>query len=182
MPRKKHKFGKDAPPLPGFSFDETVDLAREKYKELGKALDDVANRGPAPHEMKNEFGFCDEIVKTIKEDVHAMGISREEFCDRINEFFGRTKERYKQRPKQCRKPLSKAMLDKMLSDPIQYPIDCYYLYAFQHITGAFRIVDRIVSAKGARVVCGEDLRKFALIKAQELRAQAQILEKSIGRM
>lgn len=182
MAKKKQQFGKDAPPLPCFNFDESVDQAMEKFKELGRALNDVVKVGPVPHEMENEFGFCRQIANAVKADIQSMGISREAFCDRVNAFLGRTQERYKQRPRQCRKPLSKAMLDKMISDPIQYPLDSYYLYAFQHITGGFGVMDTILGAKGARVVSGEDLRKFALIKAQELRAQAQILEKSIGRM
>ena len=180
--KKKHQFGKDAPPLPGFSYDDTVTLAREKYEELGRALDDMATVGPVPLDQKNEFVLCSNIAAAVNEDIISTGLSRDQFCDRINEFLGRTPERYKQRPRQCRKPLSKAMLDKIISDPIQYPLDAYYLYAVQHVTGGFRTVNTILSAKGARVACGEELRKFALIKAQELRAQAQILEKSIGRM
>lgn len=181
MARKK-KFGKNEPPLPGFSFEKEVDKALKDYKEVGDALQDVICVGPVQHEVENEFELCQEIGVAMKQELRGLGISREEFCDLVNEYLGRTAERYKQTPPLCRKPLTKTMLDKMISDPVQYPLDSYYLYAFHHVTGGFGVVNAILGATGARVVSGEDLRKIALIKAQEFREKAQSLEKSIGRM
>lgn len=183
MPRKKKsKADKLQMTLPGFGLEKSVDQARAKYEELGKALDEVSTAVPVKHETENEFELCTEIAAAIKRDYRATGLSREAFCDRINEFLGRTPDRYHKRPRLCRKPLSPDMLSKMMTDPIHYPLHAYYLFAFQHVSDGFRVANAILGAKGAKVVSGEDLKKFAQIKAQELRQQAQDLEKSIGRM
>lgn len=179
---KKKTFGKNEPPLPGFSFEKSVDQALKDYKEVGEALNQVICAGPVQHAVENEFELCQEIAVALKQELRGLGITREVFCDLVNEYLGRTQERYKQTPPLCRKPLSKTMLDKMISDPVNYPLDSYYLYAFQHVCDGFGIVNAILGARGARVVSGEDLRKFALIKAQAFREKAQTLEKSVGRM
>ncbi|MBU0969183.1 MAG: hypothetical protein KKC20_00985, partial [Proteobacteria bacterium] len=80
-----------------------------------------------------------------------------------------------------RKPLTKAMLDKMISDPANYPLDAYYLFAFQEVAG-FGVLNAIAGAVGARVISREDSHKIAMIRAQEFREKAQKLEKNIGRM
>lgn len=178
MPRKK-KWSKDEPPLPGFSFNDNVSAMMQQYKEVGEALNCMIESGPAGFEMEDEFELGQEIAIALKKELRASGISREEFVDRINEYLGRTEERYKE--KLCRKPLSKPTLDKMISSPRDYPIDCYYLFAIQHVLG-FGIINAILGAEGAQVVSGDDLRKIALLKAQEFRAKAQKLEKNIGRL
>lgn len=181
MPRKKN-FGTDEPPLPGFGYQKEVNEVMNQYKDIGETLGTMLSAGPEQHERENEFELCQEIGIALKQELRQLGISREEFCDRVNEYLGRTQERYKQTPPLCRKPLTKATLDKMISDPINYPIDAYYLFAFQHVAQGFGIVNAIVGVVGAQVVSGEDLRKIALLKAQKLREQAQNLEKNLGRM
>ncbi|MCG8635420.1 MAG: hypothetical protein MI863_16425 [Desulfobacterales bacterium] len=181
MSKKKIDETKE-PPLPGFSFQDNVSQVMKEYKEVGKALDSMLAAGPVQHEMENEFELCQEIAVALKQELRAMGVSREIVCDQVNEYLGRTPERYKQTPPLCRKPLTKAMLDKMISDPINYPLDSYYLYAFQHVCKGFGVVSAILGAVGAHVVSGEESRKFMKHKAQEFRQKAQSLEKSIGRM
>lgn len=179
--KKKDRF-KDEPPLPGFSFQHDVSEVMKEYKEMGEALDNMISMGPVQHEMENEFELGHEIAIALKQELRAMGVSRETVCDQVNEYLGRTQERYTQTPPLCRKPLSKAMLDKIIYDPINYPLDSYYLYAFQHVCKGFGIVNAILGAVGAHVVSGEESRKFMKHRAQEFRQKAQSLEKSIGRM
>ena len=182
MPRKKKDKFKNEPPLPGFGFQDNVSQVMKDYKEVGQTLDTMLSMGPTPHDMENEFELCQEIAIALKQELRGLGVSREEFCDKVNEYLGRTQDRYKQTPPLCRKPITKATLDKMISDPINYPFDAYYLFAFQHISKGFGVVNGIVGVVGAQVVSGEDLRRIALLKAQKLREQAQSLEKNLGRM
>lgn len=182
MPRKKKDKFKGEPPLPGFSFKENMTQMLKEYKEVGEALHNMIATGPVQHEMENEFELCQEIAIALKQELRSSGMSRETFCDLVNEYLGRTAERYKQKPPLCRKPLAKTTLDKMISDPINNPIHSYYLFAFQHVMKSFGVVNAIIGVSGARVVSGEDLRRFALVKAKEFREKAQQLEKNIGRM
>jgi len=179
--KRKDKF-KNEPPLPGFSFRENVSQMMKEYKEVGEALNNMICTGPIRHEMENEFELCHEIAVSLKQELRNMGISRDEFCDQVNEYLGRTQDRYQQTPPMCRKLLTKAMLDKMISDPVNYPLDAYYLFAFQHVSKGFGVMNTIVGAVGARVVSREDSHKIAMIRAQEFREKAQKLEKNIGRM
>ena len=170
---------KNEPPLPGFSYRENVQQVMKEYKAVGEALGNMIEIGPVQHEVESEFELCQEIAVALKQELRTFGLSREEFCDQVNEYLGRTPERYEQNPPLCRSPLTKATLDKMISDPIGHPIHSYYLFAFQHVFGGFGVVNAIIGSKGAKVVTGEDLRKIALIKAQEFRQRAQNLEKSL---
>ena len=181
MGRKKIDRFKNEPPLPGFSFRENVSQMMKEYKEVGEALNNMIDVGPVQHEMENEFELCHEIAVALKQELRAAGISRDTFCDQVNEYLGRTQERYKATPPLCRKPITKTMLDKIISDPVNYPLDAYYLFAFQQV-GGFGVLNAIAGAVGAQVVSREDLHKIAIIRAQEFREKAQKLEKDIGRM
>jgi len=183
MPRKKKKqFGENEPPLPGFGFKDNLNQMMKEYKAVGDALNDIVNAGPVRQEAENEFELCQEIAMALKQELRSSGISRETFCDLVNEYLGRTEERYKQTPPLCRKPLAKTTLDKMISDPINYPLDSYYLFAFQHIFKSFGVVNAIIGAVDAKVVTGDDRRKIMILKAQEFREKAQLFEKNLGRI
>lgn len=182
MKRRKKDWDKNEPPLPGLSFNENVNQMMQEYKEIGEALNNMIDVGPVLHEMENEFELCQEIAIALKQELRASGLSRPIFCDQVNEYLGRTEERYKAKPALCRRPLSVDSLNKMISDPIDYPIHSYYLFAFQHVLNGFGVVSAIIGAEGAMVVSGEDRRKIAMVKAKEFREKAQQLEKNLGRM
>ncbi len=181
MSSKKDKF-KDQPPLPGFGgggYKQAVNQVYEEYKKVDQALQDIVRVNPARPGIEDEFELCQEIAIALKQDLRESGISREVFCDEVNLYLGRSEERYKQDPRLCRKPLTETDLQKIISNPVDYPLKAYYLFAFQHTLGGFGIVNAIVGAKGGKVMSEEDRKLFALAKIGELKAQLQQFEKQL---
>lgn len=166
--------------LPGFdgSKREAVSVVYEDYKKVGRRLEDILNTKPPRPDTEDEFELSQELAIALKQEIRASGMSREAFADRVNEFFGRTKER-KERG-ECRTLLTRAMVDKMIAEPKEYPIHCYHLYAFQHVLG-FGIINAIVGAKGGKVMSEEDQNMLALIEINELKARLIATEKVLKR-
>ncbi|MCG8640592.1 MAG: hypothetical protein MI862_12705 [Desulfobacterales bacterium] len=180
MARKTKTDDRNQMPLMGFEMQ--VDHALRKNREVGQALRNLVDTGPSQDQIDNEFELCHAIAAALKRELERSSLSRPTFCDKVNEYLGRTQERYKQTPSLCRKPLTQHTLNKMISDPIHYPVNAYYLFAFQHVLKGFGVIGTIVNAKGAKVVTGDDIRRIAQVKAAELRQTAQEIEKQIGRM
>ena len=173
---RKNKNDKNQPPLPGFgnSRKEAVTLFYEDYERMGQTLQAIIKTSPARPGTEDEFELCNEIGVALSQGIRDSGMSRDEFADAVNLFFGRTEERYKL--KECRKPLTKADIDKWISDAPGRPIHAYYLYAFQHILG-FGVVNGIVGANGGQVMSQEDRRLLALAQIGELKARLSEAEK-----
>lgn len=177
--KKKDKF-KNEPPLPGFEHKQAVNEMYKEYKQMDLALQDMISTFPARPDVESEFELCQEIAVALKQELRESGKSREDFCDEVNLFLGRSEGNYKQDPPLCRKPLAKPTLDKMISDPVNYSIDCYYLFAFQHVLKGFGVINTIVSAKDARVMSGEDRKLITLARLRELKEKVQRLEKNLS--
>ena len=71
------------------------------------------------------------------------------------------------------------MLNNYLSKPIEYPIPAYYLYAIHRITGSLLPAEVIVSAEGARVATGAEIRQMTLGKLEESISEMQRLRKEL---
>lgn len=166
------------PSLPGFEGTgrEAVSQMYDEYKKVDRALRNIIRTSPARPGVEDEFELCQEIASNLGREIKNSGLSRDEFVDRVNEFFGRTEERYQL--KACRKPLTRADVDKWISDFKIRPIDSYYLYAFQHILD-FGVVNTIVGAVGGQVVSQEDRRLLALARIGELEARIRDAKKTL---
>lgn len=178
--KKKDKWDKNQPSLPGFGHKTAMDEMYKEYKKMDEALQEMILAPVQRSDIESEFELCQEIAVALKQELRESGLDRGDFCDRVNLFLGRSEEKYKQDPPACRKLLTKGILDKMLTDPINYQIDCYYLYAFQHILGGFGVVNTIVGAKGAKVLPQEDRRLITLARVRELKEKIQRLEKDLA--
>ena len=164
--------------LPGFedTGKEAVSQMYHEYKKVDRALRNMIRTSPARPGVEDEFELCQEIASNLGREIKNAGISRDEFADRVNDFFGRTEERYQL--KECRKPLARADVDKWISDFKIRPIDSYYLYAFQHILD-FGVINTIVGAIGGQVVSQEDRRLLALAHIGELEARIRDAKKTL---
>lgn len=160
-----------------FEYKEKVKELTKQHDEIGKAINDIVSAGPATACGEDETELCNEIAMAVKQELRDSGLSREQLLDRMNQFLGRTEEGHTERL--CKKPLTLNMLNNYLSKPSEYPIPAAFLFAFQSIFGTHRVSNMIVSASGAQVISGEDLRRLALIKVRELRESAARLEKMI---
>lgn len=178
MGRKKDYLHKDSLPLPGFegAGKEAVGLVYDELKKVDRELQRIIKTHPVRPCVENEFELCQEIAVSLKQEIRESGLSREQFADAVNQYFGRTDERHKLG--ECRKPLTKDDIDKTISDAPGRPIHAYYLYAFQHILG-FGVADTIVGAKGAQVVSQEDRRLLALARINDLEVQLRAARKTL---
>ena len=180
MAGKKKTNDKNQRSLNGFETE--IDHILRKNREVCQALRILEETRPKKDSIDNEFELCHELAAALKLEIEQSGMSRPQFCDRVNEYLGRTQDRYEKRPSLCRRPLTLHTLNKMISNPVQYSINAYYLFAFQHVLGGFGVIGAIVGAKGAKVVTGPDIRRIAQVKAAELKDTAQEIVKRIGRM
>lgn len=167
---------KNQPLLPGFdgTRKEAVTQVYEDYAKMGRTLQDIIRESPARPETENEFELCNEIAVLLNQGIRDSGMSRDEFAEEVNLFLGRTDDRHKFG--ECRKPLTRADIEKWISDAPARPIHAYYLYAFQHILG-FGVANGIVGAKGGQVVSQEDRRLLALAQIGELEARIRDAKK-----
>ena len=160
------------PMVPGFegAGKEAICQVYDEYKKMDQALRSIIKTNPARPGVEDEYELCQEIRES--------GISRDDFAGRGNVFFDRTEERYAL--KKCRKPLTKADVDKWISDSANRPVHGYYLFAFQHVLDGFGVTNSIVGAKGGEVMSQEDLRLLALAQLSELEARLRETKKALN--
>ncbi|WP_321495601.1 hypothetical protein [uncultured Desulfobacter sp.] len=167
------------PPLPGFDGPgkEAICQVYDEYKKMDQTLRDIIKDKPARPGVEDEYELCQEIGVALMQEIRESGMSRDDFADKVNEFFGRTEERYAL--KECRKPLTKADVDKWISDSANRPLHGYYLFAFQHVLGGFGVTNSIVGAKGGQVMSQEERRLLALAQIGELKNRIREAEKAL---
>lgn len=167
------------PMLPGFegAGKEAICQVYDEYKKMDQALRNIIKTNPARPGVEDEYELCQDIGVALMQEIRESGISRDDFADRVNEFFGRTEERYAL--KKCRKPLTKADVDKWISDSANRPVHGYYLFAFQHVLDGFGVTNSIVGAKGGQVMSQEERRLLALAQLSELEARLRETKKAL---
>lgn len=161
-----------------FDFSKKVDDYTEAAVRIHQAMDE---RPPLPAPCESEFEACVEIAAAIKRSIRHTGLSREQIVDGINAYFGRTKEGADADTPTCRNPLTIHMFNNYLSKPISNPIPAYYLYAIHHVTGQLDPAETIVSAEGAQVATGAEIRQMNLGKLEENIAEMQRLKRELKR-
>ena len=121
--------------------------AIENYTATKEEIIDHCGRPVEPREIASEAEDCIEIAAAIKRSIRESGLSREQVCDGMNAYWGRTEERNQQG--HCQKPLSYEMFNHYLSKPVDYPIKAYFLFAIHRVTQSLEPARAIVAAEGA---------------------------------
>ncbi len=157
------------------SFDFTVRV--DEYIAAKNTIFDSIVEQPLLSGYECEYEACVLLAASVKEAQREAGLSRDQMCDGINEFFGRTAERVEQ--KLCRKPLSLDMLNNHLSKPAEYPLDAYMLFAIHHVCRSLAPARVLVAAEGAQVASREEIKLIALGKLDQTMAEMQTLKKQL---
>lgn len=178
MARKKTIHDKNQPLLPGFEAagKQAVGGIYNELKKVDRALREIIETRPQRCGVEDEYEVCQEIGIALKQEIRESGLSRQEFAEEVNAFFGRTEQRHKLG--ECRKPLTDTDVDKIISDTANRPLHAYYLFAFSHILG-FGMLNVIAAARGGQVVSQEDRRLMALAQIGELKVKIRDAEKTL---
>lgn len=157
------------------SFDFTVKV--DAYiAAKNTILESIAEPPPiSGYECEHEANVL--LAASVKEAQREAGLSRDQLCDGINEFFGRTAERIEQ--KLCRKPLSLDMLNNHLSKPAEYPLDAYLLFAIHHVCRSLAPAKVLVAAEGAQIASRKEIKLIALGKLDQTMAEMQTLKRQL---
>ena len=159
-----------------FTFGKKVDDFIRHKEQIQKAIDE----GPrVPKKVENEFELSIVIAAGIKRAIDKSGLSREQIVDKINAYFGRTKEASHQDDPTCRNPLTINMFNNYLSKPATCPIPAYYLFAIHHVTKSLAPARAIVAAEDARIATGSEIRQMHLGKLEEHIVEIKKLKKEI---
>jgi hypothetical protein len=157
----------------------TLDLRWERkvthlVSETRQIHDAMAAR-PATR-AENDFEACIAVAAAAKRAIDQSGLSRDNVVDRINRYFRRTDDGARTDPPGCFKPLSKHMMDKYLSQPIEYKLPAYLLYALHYVTGSLEPARMLVEAEGGAVVTAVEKRRLHLVQLQDYMGEAKRLE------
>ena len=155
-----------------FDFSGKVD---EYVATKQSILDSIAQPDIGDFECEDEANIM--LAASVKKAQTTAGLSREQLCDGINTFFGRTAERVAE--KKCRKPLSLDMLNNHLSKPAEYPMDAYLLFAIHRICRSLEPARVLAAAEGAQIASREEVRLIAMGKLDETMAEMQALKKQL---
>lgn len=171
MARKsRHKLAEEAGQLNMFDQVDAYVSAREEIIEQ-------CNAAPKGKDYASEAEDCIEVAAAIKRAIRESGMSREQVCDAINAYWGRTEEGHEKG--ETKKPLSYAMMNHHLSKPMDYPIPAYFLFALHRITASLEPARAIVAAEGAEVASKEDITMMALGKLEQNISEMQQLKRQL---
>ncbi len=153
-------------------FDAIDSFVTTKQEILEQYTQPATNR-----ELASEAEDCIEIAAAIKKSIRESGMSREQVCDAINAYWGRTEEGSKQGL--CPRPLSYEMFNHYLSKPVEYPVKAYFLFAIHRVTKSLEPARVIVAAEGAEVASKEDIAMMALGKLDKNISEMQQLKRQL---
>ncbi len=151
--------------------------AIENYTATKEEIIDQCARPVETREIASEAEDCIEIAAAIKRSIRESCLSREQVCDALNAYWGRTEERHLQG--HCQKPLSYEMFNHYLSKPVDYPIKAYFLFAIHRVTQSLEPARAIVAAEGAEVASKEDIAMMALGKLDKNITEMQQLRRQL---
>lgn len=151
--------------------------AIETYAATKKEIIEQCNQPTETRGIASEEEDCIEIAAAIKRSIRESGLSREQVCDAMNAYWGRTEERHDKGL--CQKPLSYEMFNHHLSKPAEYPVKAYFLFAIHRITQSLEPARTIVAAEGAEVASKEDIAMMALGKLDKNISEMQQLKRQL---
>ena len=149
----------------------------ETYATAKEEIIEQCNHPADSRESASEAEDCIEIAAAIKRSIRESGLSREQVCDSMNAYWGRSEDGHKSG--QCQKPLSYEMFNHLLSKPVEYPIKAYFLFAIHRITQSLEPARTIVAAEGAEVASKEDISMMALGKLEKNISEMQQLKRQL---
>ncbi len=152
----------------GFDWESRVD----EYVERKTEIIEACSERPRTAELGLDEA-CVEIAVAIKRGLRRSGLSREQLCDRINEYFGLSEGEGE------RKPLSVHMLNHYLSKPSEYPAPAYLLIPIVNILESFEPVQAIAEPAGGRVISESEVKLMSLGKLETTIAEMQRLKREL---
>ena len=151
--------------------------AIETYTATKREIIDRCQQPTEARAVSSEEEDCIEIAAAIKRSIRESGMSREQVCDAMNAYWGRSEERHAQG--QCPKPLSYEMFNHYLSKPQEYQIKAYFLFAIHRVTKSLEPARAIVAAEGAEVATKEEIVMLALGKLDKNISEMQQLKRQL---
>lgn len=151
--------------------------AIDAYAAQKQEIVEQCSQPPETRDTASEAEDCIEIAAAIKRSIRESGLSREQVCDAMNAYWGRTEEGHLEG--RCPKPLSYEMFNHYLSKPVEYPIKAYFLFAIHRITQSLEPARAIVAAEGAEVAAKEDIAMMALGKLEKNITEMQQLKRQL---
>jgi hypothetical protein len=170
--KSKHQRLEEAGQLTIFDTIDNYVVSREKIVEQ-------CSKPMESREQASEAEDCIEIAAAIKRAIRESGLSREQACDAMNEYWGRSEAGHKDG--NCKKPLSYEMFNHHLSKPTEYPVKAFFLFAIHRVTQSLEPARVIVSAEGAEVASQEDIAMMALGKLEKNISEMQQLKRKLKR-
>jgi hypothetical protein len=137
----------------------------DKYVASREEIIEQCTKTYQERSYASEQEDCIEIAAAVKRAIRESAMSREQVCDAMNTYWGRTKEGHE--AGKCKKPLSYEMFNHHLSKPVEYPLKAYFLFAIHKVTGSLEPARTIVAAEGAEVASHEDIAMMALGKLEK---------------
>jgi len=147
-------------------FDQPIEVYTRLREEL---LRDNPPRPTSPEYRYEEY--CIEIAVSVKKAIRDSGLSREQVCDAVNDYFGWPKN-------DKRKSLSIHMLNNHICKPVEYPPTAALLHAIQRVTSSIEPLKAQAEMEGAQIITGDELRKLTLGKIDDALTELQKLKRT----
>ncbi len=149
----------------------------DNYVASREEIVEQCNKPMESREQASEAEDCIEVAAAMKRAIRDSGLSREQVCAAMNDYWGRSEQEHKNG--QGKKPLSYEMFNHHLSKPVEYPIKAYFLFALHRVTGSLEPARVIVAAEGAEVASQEDIAMMALGKLEKNISEMQQLKRQL---
>lgn len=147
-------------------FDQPIEAYARLRDEL---LRDNPPRPASPEYRYEEY--CIEIAVSVKKAIRDSGLSREQVCDAVNDYFGWPKN-------DKRKSLSIHMLNNHICKPVEYPPTAALLHAIQRVTSSIEPLKAQAEMEGAQIITGDEVRKLTLGKIDDALTELQKLKRT----
>ena len=147
-------------------FDQPIEAYARLREEL---LRDNPARPTSPEYRYEEY--CIEIAVSVKKAIRDSGLSREQVCDAVNDYFGWPKN-------DKRKSLSIHMLNNHICKPVEYPPTAALLHAIQRVTSSIEPLKTQAEMEGAQIITGDEVRKLTLGRIDDALTELQKLKRT----
>jgi len=163
MSKKRKKIDTRQPVL---DFDQPIEAYSRLREEL---IQEMPPRLASPEYRYDEY--CIEIAVSVKKAIRDSGLSREQVCDAVNDYFGWPKN-------DKRKSLSIHMLNNHICKPVEYPPTAALLHAIQRVTSSIEPLKAQAEMEGAQIITGDEVRKLTLGKIDDALTELQKLKRT----
>lgn len=155
-------------------FDQIDIYVAARREILEKSTPSVKKQKNREHTSEED---CIALAVAVKKAIRESGMSREQVCDQLNDYWGLSEEGFAEN--KCKKPLSYSMINHHLSKPTEYPIPAYFLFAIHRVTGSLEPAKALVEPEGAEVASSEDIAMMALGKLDQNITEMQQLKRQL---